>query len=175
VSKGQPPAFAAVTAWVNSQSAGTEPVQAGAVLVSFGTCTCINRVLCPTSSPSRLVRGTGAGRHRCADPPSRLRGRPRQAADRSQGQERALPVAVGDDSLGHAFDDPYWPAAYFVDTRPGPTSPLRRRPLPAVRTGAAEPAGPGRRALSISRCRDSSAQTGTLRSRTPHTDPKPLV
>ena len=164
------PSLDGATEWLNSEPLGPAGLRGHVVVVNFWTLTCINwlRQEPYVRAWSQAYRDDGLvviGVHTPEFSFEHDIDHVRRAT-----KERAIdyPVAVDNDyAIWNAFDNHYWPALYFVDTRrPHPRRALRRRTLRTVR--AHHPAAARRRPRPRPRRRAAAwrrTPTGTICAR----------
>jgi hypothetical protein len=116
--EGELPVFDGATAWLNSEPLAVDAFAGRAVLVSFGTYTCINWL--------RSLPFVRAWADRYADrglivvgvqtPEFEFEGELDNVRRAMKEMDVRYPVAVDNDyAVWRAFDNHYWPALYFID------------------------------------------------------------
>ena len=118
--EGELPAFDGVTAWLNAAPVTGASVRNRVVLVSFGTYTCINwiRALPFVRAWADTYAGHGLAVVGVQTPEFDFEGDLDNVARAIKEMDVRYPVAVDNDyAVWRAFDNHYWPALYFVDSR----------------------------------------------------------
>jgi len=116
--EGHLPGFDGATGWLNSEPLTAEGLRGNVVLVDFWTYTCINwlRTLAYVRAWAEKYRDAGlvvVGVHTPEFPFERDPDNVRRAL---QEMDVGYPVALDPDfAVWRAFDNSYWPAAYFAD------------------------------------------------------------
>lgn len=118
--EGELPAFDGATTWINSEPVTADALKGRVVLVSFGTYTCINWIRSlpyvrewadKYASRGLVVIGVQTPEFEFEKDLEGVRVALKQMDVR-------YPVAVDNDyAIWRAFDNHYWPALYFIDTR----------------------------------------------------------
>ncbi len=116
--EGELPSFDGATEWVNSQPLTRPAVRGRAVLVSFGTYTCINwiRTLPYVRAWADKYSGQGLAVIGVQTPEFEFEGNLDNVHRALTDMDVRYPVAVDNDyAIWRAFANNYWPALYFGD------------------------------------------------------------
>jgi hypothetical protein len=118
--EGELPTFDGVTAWVNSPALTLPDLRGHAVLVSFGTYTCINwiRSLPYVRAWADKYRSHGLAVVGVQTPEFEFEGDLGNVRRAIKEMDVRYPLAVDNDyAVWRAFDNHYWPALYFADAQ----------------------------------------------------------
>jgi Thioredoxin like C-terminal domain/AhpC/TSA family len=116
--EGELPSFDGATAWLNSEPLTADALERRAVLVSFGTYTCINwiRSLPYVRAWADKYRSQGLTVVGVQTPEFEFEEDLDKVRRAMKEMDVRYPVAVDNDyAVWRAFDNHYWPALYFVD------------------------------------------------------------
>jgi hypothetical protein len=118
--EGELPALDGATAWLNSAPLTPAALRGRVVLVSFGTYTCINwiRSLPYVRAWADKYAGQGLVVVGVQTPEFEFEGELDNVGRAIEEMDVRYPLIVDNDyAVWQAFDNHYWPALYFVDTR----------------------------------------------------------
>jgi Thioredoxin like C-terminal domain/AhpC/TSA family len=118
--EGELPAFDGATAWLNAPPLTAAGLRGRVVLVSFGTYTCINwiRSLPYVRAWADKYADVGLAVVGVQTPEFEFEGDLDNLARAIEEMNVRYPLVVDNDyAVWRAFDNHYWPALYFVDTR----------------------------------------------------------
>ncbi len=118
--EGELPAFEGATAWLNAPPLTPESLRGRAVLVSFGTYTCINwiRSLPYVRAWADKYASQGLAVVGVQTPEFEFEGDLDNVRRAITEMDVRYPVVVDNDyAVWRAFDNHYWPALYFVDAQ----------------------------------------------------------